>query len=129
MVSPTMVPRTVPSSVASGATIKMSRDPVRTREKMSRPSWSVPKICALDGGLLMANRFCAFGSCGAIELPKIAHTIHHSRISAPTMKSGERTSSRNVSRRTSLRPADSAAADSTGTAPMLIPPPSTGSAG
>ena len=72
-------------------------------------------MCALDGGLLMANRFCAFGSCGAIELPKIAHTIHHSTISAPTMKSGERTSSRNSSRRTSLRPADSAAADSTGT--------------
>ncbi len=36
--SPIAVPSTVPSSVASGAMMRMSREPTITRENMSRPS-------------------------------------------------------------------------------------------
>ena len=39
--SPTIAPRTVPSSVAAGATMRMSRAPAITREKTSRPRRSV----------------------------------------------------------------------------------------
>ena len=55
---PSAVPRTVPSSVASGAMIRMSRAPTMTRESTSRPSWSVPNQCAPDGAWLNASRFC-----------------------------------------------------------------------
>ena len=72
---PTAVPSTVPSSVASGAMIRMSREPTITRENMSRPSWSVPNQCALDGALLIPSRFWAYGLCGAIAEPKIAQMI------------------------------------------------------
>ena len=34
--------------------IRMSREPTITRENTSRPSWSVPNRCALDGALLIA---------------------------------------------------------------------------
>ena len=49
MSSPTAVPSTVPSSVASGAMIRMSREPTITRENMSRPSWSVPNHARSTG--------------------------------------------------------------------------------
>ena len=37
-----MVPPTMPSKVASGATFSVSDAPASTRESTSRPSWSVP---------------------------------------------------------------------------------------
>ena len=46
---------------------------------MSRPSWSVPNQCALDGALLIPSRFWAYGLCGAIAEPKIAQMIQISR--------------------------------------------------
>ena len=64
--------------------IRMSREPTITRENMSRPSWSVPNRCALDGALLIPSRFCANGLCGAIAEPKIAQMIQIKRIAAPT---------------------------------------------
>ena len=127
MNSPTAVPSTVPSSVASGAMIRMSREPTITRENMSRPSWSVPNRCALDGALLIPSRFWAYGLCGAIAEPKIAQMIQIRRMIAPTMNVGECSSSRKTSRRISLRPAASAPASSTGMSTMLIRPPAAGS--
>ena len=43
------MPATVASRVAKGATERMGRAPTTTREKMSRPIWSVPNQCAADG--------------------------------------------------------------------------------
>ncbi len=74
--------------------IRMDRDPTMTRENTSRPSWSVPNQCAADGGELVASRLCASGLCGAIAEPKMAHTIQNSRMAAPAMNVGRRSSSR-----------------------------------
>ena len=46
------VPSTVPSSVASGAMIRMSLAPTSTRESTSRPSESVPNQWAPTGARL-----------------------------------------------------------------------------
>ena len=109
-------PSTVPSSVASGAMIRMSREPTITRENMSRPSWSVPNRCALDGALLMPSRFWAYGSCGAISRaedraddPERAARARRSRTSASAAARDQ------ISRRATWRPAWSAPADSTAT--------------
>ena len=56
-----VVPRAVPSSVASGATIRMSLAPTMTRESTSRPSESVPNQCAPDGASLNAVRLPVTG--------------------------------------------------------------------
>src|SRR5579875_894024 len=124
---PRIVPITVPMSVASGATMRMSRAPAITRANMSRPSWSVPNQCAPDGPLLIDSRFWANG-LPANSVPKIAHTIQKRMIAAPTRNAGRRTSERRNSRRRSGAPcaAPRAAADSTGTDEMLICDPSHG---
>ena len=75
---------TVPSSVASGATIRTSRAPTITRENTSRPSWSVPNQCAPDGAWLIAFRFWAYGLCGTSVGPNTAQKTQNSRITAPT---------------------------------------------
>ena len=41
---------------------------------------------------MIASRFWASGSCGAIAGPKIAHTIQNSSTIAPMMNDGERRS-------------------------------------
>src|SRR5882672_7772830 len=43
------------------------RAPYKVRERMSRPSSSVPIQCARDGDASLAGRFCAAGSAGAIQ--------------------------------------------------------------
>ena len=105
--------------------IRMSREPTITRENMSRPSWSVPNQCALDGALLIPRRFCVYGLWGAIAEPKIAQMIQIRRIVDPTRKVFECRSSRSSSRRISVRPAWSAPASSTGMSAMLIRRPAT----
>ncbi len=65
MARPRAVPRTVPITVASGVMIKMSRDPVMTRDSTSRPSGSVPNQCAADGAALLNSSCCASGLYGA----------------------------------------------------------------
>ena len=55
MISPSIVPSTVPSSVARGQTIRMYRAPTMTRDSTSRPIWSVPNQCAPDGAWFTAS--------------------------------------------------------------------------
>ena len=65
-----------------------------TREKTSRPSWSVPNQYFPDGALLANSSCCACGSCGAIDEPNSAQTIQNKRMTAPMMKAGRRSTSR-----------------------------------
>ena len=60
MTRPSAVPSTVPSSMASGQTMRMSREPTITREKTSRPSLSVPNQYVCPGGT---------GSGGTLTMP------------------------------------------------------------
>ena len=75
------------AAVASGAVMRIGREPTITRASTSRPSWSVPNRCALDGALLMLSRFWASGSW-TISEPKIAARIQKPRMNAPTMNAG-----------------------------------------
>jgi len=49
--------------------------PAMIREKMSRPSWSVPSQCSEDGDALVLRRSCSFGSWGMIQRQKSAMKI------------------------------------------------------
>src|SRR5437588_579118 len=49
------------------------RAPKITREKMSRPTSSVPNQCAADGGIKRDGRLSAAGSCGASSGANIAN--------------------------------------------------------
>src|SRR5262249_9614593 len=54
------------------------------RDRMSRPSWSVPSQCAIDGvGWLSAARFVAFGGYGAMSGAVTAAAIQKTTIPAP----------------------------------------------
>ena len=94
MIRPIAVPSTVPSRVASRLISRMSLAPTMTREKTSRPSWSVPNQCAADGGWFVASSCWASGSCGAMASPNTAQTTQNSRIAAPARNVGLRSSSR-----------------------------------
>ena len=63
-----IVPAMIPSSVASGATLSVSEAPASTREKTSRPSWSVPNQCAELGPRSTAS-LCSSGSSGVSAEP------------------------------------------------------------
>ena len=111
-----MVPRMVPSSVARVAITSTEREPTSTREKTSRPIWSVPNQCADDGPLLTASRSWLYGLWGAMCEPTSAHTTQNPTTSAPTRKVFERTSSCSSSRRICPEPASTTPATSAGAA-------------
>src|SRR5262249_55077580 len=55
------------------------------RERMSRPSWSVPSQCAQEGvGWARAARLVAFGGYGAITGASTAAAIQNTMMPAPT---------------------------------------------
>ena len=87
------MPSTVPSSVAAGATIMMSRAPTITRESMSRPTRSVPNRWSDDGAARSLSGSVAYGSSGASGSPKIAQITNTPRIAAPAMNVLDRRSS------------------------------------
>ena len=62
---PMAAPATVPTRVASGATMRMLCAPTSTRERTSSPRASVPNQWAPDGAVLMLSRFWASGLKGA----------------------------------------------------------------
>ena len=64
MTRPSAVPATVLSRVASGATVRMSREPAMTRENTSRPSWSVPNQCSAEGGASALSMIVGEGVVG-----------------------------------------------------------------
>src|SRR5712691_9386183 len=88
----------MPTSVANGATTRMSRLPARTRLKMSRPNWSVPKKKLSDGGCRRALKWNWFGSYGAMSGQAMAHAIHTPTTSNPSDARGERTIAGRASR-------------------------------
>ena len=49
--------------------MKSRRVAATTRLKTSRPSWSVPNQCSIDGGLSVAVAALASGSYGTIQGP------------------------------------------------------------
>ncbi len=49
--------------------------PAMIRERMSRPSGSVPSQCSGDGGALVSSRSCWNGSYGSIHDPKSARKM------------------------------------------------------
>jgi len=58
------VPIAADRPTAAMAIAKSSRAAVITREKMSRPRWSVPNQLAAEGGISTARRLVDSGSCG-----------------------------------------------------------------
>ena len=54
----------------------------------------MPNQCAPDGALFVASSCWASGSCGAIMCPNTAQTTQNSKIAAPAMNVGLRSSSR-----------------------------------
>ena len=84
------MPSTVPSSVAAGATIMMLRAPTITRERMSRPTRSVPNRWSHDGAARSLSGFVANGSSGASISPKIASITKKPTITTPAMNVFER---------------------------------------
>ena len=56
------------------ATARSTRAPWTTREKMSRPNWSVPMMCCADGGCVVLSRSPLTGFAGAIKGAKMADT-------------------------------------------------------
>src|ERR1700692_2446609 len=59
-----------------------------TRERMSRPSSSVPNQCADDGGSRREGRWIDVGSCGAIQGAKRAKIIKTMTSTTPAAASG-----------------------------------------
>jgi hypothetical protein len=94
MISPRIVPSTVPIRVAAGQTNRMYRDPTMARDSTSRPIWSVPNRCAPDGAWLTASSCWSNGLYGAIRVPNTAHTTQNSRMVTPIRNVGLRSSSR-----------------------------------
>ncbi len=67
------------SATTSGPVIAEGA-PAMIREKMSRPSWSVPSQCSDDGEALVLRRSCSLGSWGMIQRQKSAM-----KMTTPTM--------------------------------------------
>ena len=110
-------------TAAIGATISTSRAPAITRDRTSRPSWSVP-IQLVAFGRRNGWNSGTNGGYGVIRSPPIAHTIQTSRMSTPTMKPGRRSSSFQRSRRAWRR----SARMSIGAAPASTSSPSSSNA-
>ena len=76
--NPAATPAIPPSTNTSGTentAIAMSiRAATTTRDRMSRPSWSVPNQCAAFGGLSACAVSLASGSYGTRPGPAIAHS-------------------------------------------------------
>src|SRR5216684_6479999 len=58
------------------------------RDKMSRPSSSVPKKCACDGVSRRVGRLMEAGSCGAIQGANSAKVTNNTTNTAPVAASG-----------------------------------------
>ena len=94
--------RNVPSKVASGATVRMSREPAMTRENTSRPSWSVPNQCSRDGGNSVFSMSSAIGIVGHQRIGRRAHRpSRRATMASPIRKVGEATAAARRSRRSS----------------------------
>ena len=95
---PSVVPSTVPRMVASGAMIRMLREPTMTRAKTSRPRRSVPNRWSIDGAWSALIGFDASGSW-TNSGPKIAQKTQMPMMVAPAMKVLERRRRASCSRR------------------------------
>ena len=98
VIRPRQVPATIPSSVASGAMLSVSDAPASTREKTSRPSWSVPNQCAELGGA-STDSLCPSGSSGVRCAPTSPQKTQNATMMLPRMKVFERASWASISRR------------------------------
>ena len=82
------------------------RAPKMMRENSSRPSWSTPRRCALDGPgqqpLTIRSRFVSCGSCVAISGAKIAQATKIATSTNPTTAPGFRISRYHASRQSPL---------------------------
>src|SRR3954447_6320779 len=128
MARPRAVPRMVPRMVASGVTTRMSRAPTRTRDSTSRPRVSVPNQCALDGPVLLNSSCCSSGLYGAIACPKIAQNTQNTMMTAPIMKVGRRSSSRQADRGTAVTGVATVTMSPAGPSVPSGPPGSSGAA-
>jgi hypothetical protein len=63
------------------------------REKMSRPSSSVPNQCAAEGALSRAASSMCAGFCGASHGAKMANTVNITMSTIPAAASGLRRAS------------------------------------
>ena len=84
------MPSTVPRRVAAGAMSRMSRAPTITRERMSRPTRSVPNQWSEEGAARSSSGSVANGSSGASVSPKIAKMMNTPRIATPMRNVVER---------------------------------------
>src|SRR5260221_13422933 len=69
-------------------TNKEIRAPQISRERMSRPSSSVPHQCCADGVCKRFGRSMCAGSCGAIQGAKIAENTKMETSTTPMAASG-----------------------------------------
>ncbi len=60
--APTISPRIEPRNTETTPTCSERRAPYTTRERVSRPRWSVPIQCAALGGCSRSDRLIAAGS-------------------------------------------------------------------
>src|ERR1700682_6447025 len=69
-------------------TNKEIRAPQMRRERMSRPSSSVPHQCCVEGACKRFGRSMCAGSCGAIQGAKIAEKTKMDTNTTPTAANG-----------------------------------------
>ena len=91
VISPMIVPRDDPEQRRQRRHAERVGAPARTREKTSRPSWSVPNQCAELGPWSTAS-LCSSGSSGVSAEPVIAQNDPEQDDKQPRTKVFERTS-------------------------------------
>ena len=69
---PSALPASMPVNATMNGPMIAASAPAIMREKMSRPSPSVPSQCSGDGGALAASRSCSCGGYGSSQVAKIA---------------------------------------------------------
>src|SRR2546430_13525138 len=65
-----------------------------TRERVSRPTWSVPKKACASGGLFIRRKFVLSGSAGATQGAAIAIAMMSTPTTPPAAESGWRQAKR-----------------------------------
>jgi hypothetical protein len=86
-VSASMVPTTVDNRITSPGPASVYRAPNSRRERMSRPSASVPNQCVVLGLLSTLSRSGSLGSKGAMTGAKVAANTMTASVSAATVPS------------------------------------------
>src|SRR5690606_2559453 len=89
-IRPSAIPIRSETPVEPKATVSAIRPPCRTREKRSRPNWSVPRRCSAPGGMKRSRGEILDGSALARRSAKTAAPITATTRNRPNAPNGSR---------------------------------------